>query len=89
MIKSGYTAEDLQSMDAMRKRQALADALIGTGAPRKIAHPMQGIAQMAEAAMAGNQQRNAMFPQAPGGAAPSIGTQIRNMFTRGNNGGMY
>ncbi|HEV7246577.1 MAG TPA: hypothetical protein VGN93_06245 [Shinella sp.] len=88
MIKSGYTAQDLQSMEAMRKRQALTDALIN-GTPRKISHPMQGIAQMAEAAMAGNQARNAMFPDAPGGKAPSFGTQMRNMVTRGNNGGMY
>ncbi|MDG4675665.1 hypothetical protein P9A16_31690 [Shinella sp. 838] len=89
MIKSGYTAEDLQGMEAMRKRQALADALIGGGAPQQINHPMQGLAQMAQTAMTGNQQRNAMFPQAPGGAMPSIGTQIRNMVSRGNNGGMY
>ncbi|WP_430439003.1 hypothetical protein [Shinella sp.] len=90
MINSGFSQGDLANMDQQKKRQLLAQALMGqAGQTRRIDHPMQGLAQMAEGAMAGNEARNAMFPQAPGGQKPGFGMSLMNMITRGNNGGMY
>lgn len=53
----------------------------------------QGVGQMIAGAGLGlskfNQQQSAAFPQAPGGAKPSIMTGLANFFTGRNNGGLY
>ena len=49
----------------------------------------QGIGQMMSGAALGIAKRNAAFPQAPGGGAPSFGTGLMNFFTGGRNGGLY
>lgn len=36
-----------------------------------------------------NQKQNEAFPQAPGGAKPSLMTGLANFFTGRNNGGLY
>lgn len=90
MINSGFTQADLAGMDAQKRRQLLAQALMGgAGQQQRIDHPMQGMAQMAQGAMAGNEARNAMFPQAPGGQRRGFGASLMNMVTRGNNGGLF
>lgn len=90
MMQSGFSLNDLQRMDKDKLRQMYAQALLsGGGQQQQIAHPMQGMAQMGQAAMAGNQMRNQSFPSAPGGGRPSMGMNLMNMVTRGNNGGMY
>lgn len=55
-IKSGYTAEDLAKLgpDYLTKKRLLAEALMSdTTKQRKIEHPLQGLAQMAEALVGG------------------------------------
>ncbi len=49
----------------------------------------QGMSRLANA-MAGAYRRQAdAFPAAPGGGTPSFGTQIANVLTMRNNGGLY
>jgi len=60
MIKSGYTAEDLARMgpDALTRKRLLTEALLSDATKqRKIEHPLQGMAQMAEALMGGLRMR--------------------------------
>lgn len=55
-ISSGYSAEDLARLgpDALTRRRMLAEALLAKSAgQRKIEHPLQGAAQMAEALING------------------------------------
>lgn len=55
-ITSGYSAEDLARLgpDALTRRRMLAEALLAKSAgQRKIEHPLQGAAQMAEALVNG------------------------------------
>lgn len=55
-ISSGYSAEDLARLgpDALTRRRMLAEALLAKSAgQRKIEHPLQGAAQMAEALVNG------------------------------------
>lgn len=55
-ISSGYSAEDLAKLgpDALTRKRMLAEALLAkSGGQRKIEHPLQGAAQMAEALVNG------------------------------------
>jgi hypothetical protein len=70
--------------EALRKRQAVAQALMQP--PQGIG---DGIASLGQAMLYRQQNQNAMFPTAPGGAKPSFMTAMRNMFTGGNNRGAY
>lgn len=62
-----------------------------------VGQPTQSVAQGVGQVIAGaglglskfNQQQNTAFPQAPGGAKPSIMTGLANFFTGRNNGGLY
>ncbi|WP_430439004.1 hypothetical protein [Shinella sp.] len=59
-IKSGFTAEDLAKMgpDELTRRKQLAQALLAKASgQRDIRHPLQGMAQMAEALFAGLESR--------------------------------
>lgn len=59
-IKSGFTAEDLAKMgpDALTKKKLLAEALLAKSVGvRDIKHPLQGVAQMADALFAGLRMR--------------------------------
>lgn len=55
-IKSGYTQEDLARLgpDALTRKRLLAEALLSDATKqRKIEHPLQGLAQMADALVGG------------------------------------
>lgn len=72
MIKSGYSQEDLARMgpDELTKRRLLAEALLSDASKqRKIEHPLQGMAQMAEALMGGLRMRRLDQAQASGQSA--------------------
>lgn len=72
MIKSGYSQEDLARMgpDELTKRRLLAEALLSDASKqRKIEHPLQGMAQMAEALMGGLRMRRLDQAQTSGQSA--------------------
>lgn len=49
----------------------------------------QGMARVADAMSGAYNAQGQSFPTAPGGATPSFGTQLSNLFTLRNNGGLY
>ncbi|WP_413710665.1 hypothetical protein [Rhizobium sp. Rhizsp82] len=70
---------------ALRKRRAVAQALSGP-APMTIG---AGLAAIGDGLELRQQRQNAMFPSAPGGAQPDFITAMQNLFSGGNNGGLY
>lgn len=59
-IKSGFSSEDLARMgpDPLTRRRMLAEAMLADASrQRKIDHPLQGMAQLAQALVGGLQQR--------------------------------
>lgn len=72
------------------KRQKLVKDLeamiMGQGPAQNVG---QGIGQLMSGVALGVARRNAAFPEAPGGAAPSFKTGLMNFFTGGHNGGLF
>ncbi|CVI14827.1 conserved hypothetical protein [Agrobacterium fabacearum CFBP 5771] len=77
-------ANETPEQAAQRKKIAVAQAL--TSPPQDVG---SGIQAIGNAIMQHQQQQNAAFPAAPGGAKPSFMTAMKNMFTGRNNGGLY
>jgi hypothetical protein len=68
--------------------QNLAQRILGQPAQ----NVTQGVGQLAAGiglGLANYQKQGQSFPTAPGGAAPSFGTQIANFFTGRANGGLF
>lgn len=80
LIPANETPDQAQK----RKKMAVAQALMSQ--PQDIG---SGIQALGNAIMYQQQQQNAAFPAAPGGAKPSFMTAMKNMFTGRNNGGLY
>jgi hypothetical protein len=49
----------------------------------------EGMARVADAMAGAYNAQGQSFPTAPGGATPGFGTQLSNLFTLRNNGGLY
>lgn len=79
-------ANETPEQAAMRKRQAVQSALMGGALPQNVS---QGLGALADGLVSRQTQQNAAFPQAPGGGTPSFGSSLMNLFSRGNNGGLY
>lgn len=79
-------ANETPDQAAARKRQAVASALAGAAMPQTIG---EGISSLGDGLAARQQGQSAMFPTAPGGAAPSFMTAMKNLFSRSSNGGLY
>lgn len=80
-ISSGYTAEDLARMgpDALTRKRLMAEALLNDATrQRKIEHPLQGLAQMAEALVGGMRVRN--IDQAEKAGQESADSAWNNLF---------
>lgn len=69
----------------LRKRQAVAQALTAP-MPQDMG---QGMASLGNALAMRERQRQAAYPQAPGGAQPNFITAMKNLLSGGQNGGLY
>lgn len=78
--QSGTTTDEA----AMKKRQAVAQALAKP--PQNIG---DGINALGQAMLYRAQQQKSAFPAATGNEQPSFMTAMKNMLSRGNNGGPY
>lgn len=79
-------ADETPEQAALRKRQAVAQALMPQSMPQNVG---QGINALGQAIALRAQRQNEQFPTAPGGAKPSLMTTMANLFSGGNNGGLY
>ncbi|MEH3109470.1 MAG: hypothetical protein PGN22_05120 [Agrobacterium cavarae] len=77
-------ANETPEQAAQRKKMAVAQALMPV--PQNVG---SGLAAIGDAILYDQEQQNAAFPVAPGGAKPSFMTAMKNMFTGRNNGGLY
>jgi hypothetical protein len=73
-----------ETPEQARQRMMAARAPAMTAMPTNVGG---GIQAVAEAVMARQQQQQAQFPEAPGGAQPSMMTSFKNMFGLG--GGLH
>ena len=70
-----------------RKRRVIAQALSAPSAmPQNVG---EGLASIGQAFLTRQANQNAAFPTAPGRGKADWATNFRNLFTRGNNGGLY
>lgn len=68
-------------------RQRVAQALMQNGAPRTIG---EGLSALGDGFLERQQRQNSMFPTAPQGSdPPSFFTAMKNLFSGGNNGGLF
>lgn len=87
MMNFNIPTDETPEMAAERKRQAVASALMS---PQQLPQNVgQGIQAMGQAIMMRQKKQNAAFPTAPGGGQASFATNFANLFSGGNNGGMY
>jgi hypothetical protein len=69
-----------------RRVQDISAMIMGQGPAQNVG---QGIGQLMSGVALNIAKRDAAFPQAPGGGQPSFMTGLRNLFSGGNNGGLY
>lgn len=90
MMDSTYNipANETPEQAAMRRNRRIAEVLAGRPdvMPQNLG---QGLAAIGDALVERQAKQNAAFPVAPGAAKPDWATNFRNLFTRGNNGGLY
>lgn len=77
-------ANETPEQAAQRKKMAVTQALMTP--PMDVG---SGISAIGNAILYRQQQQNKAFPTAPGNAQPSFMTAMKNIFTGGNNGGVY
>lgn len=85
----GANGEQLTPEQARMQHEMAAEL---AGAPpdfSPVGSPLQGLARVANAMAGAYQRQGQAFPDAPGGATPSFGTQLANFWTMRNNGGLY
>jgi hypothetical protein len=49
----------------------------------------EGLQSFTQSLLERKQRQDAAFPKAPGGEKPGFGTGFMNLFTGGNNGGLW
>lgn len=81
--------QNTQQMTPDQRRQALAQHLQQQIMGQSAQNPMQGAAQMFAGVGMGMQQQSSAHPATPGGASPSFSTRMGNLFSFGNNGGLF
>jgi hypothetical protein len=82
-----YPQNPGQQMTPEQRRQAMQQQIAQQIMGQPANTPEGGISQLAAGLAQWRGRQQQQYPDAPGGASPSMMTNLRNLF--GNNGGLY